>query len=233
MISVRVEALSKRHGNLQVLENFSLSIRKGELVSIVGPSGCGKTTLLRLIQGLETQDSGRILFEDEDPKIGMVFQTPRLLPWRTVGENLTLALGTGSHDEILDSLMRRVDLPDAISLYPDQLSIGMMRRVALVRAFAIRPRLLLMDEPLVSLDQATARKVRALLLELWASDRQTILFVTHDLREAIEISDRIIFVSASPMQVMGETVIDLPREKRDSEAIENLLRKIEEAPMTR
>ena len=111
-------------------------------------------------------------------------------------------------------------LPEALSLYPEQLSIGMMRRVALVRAFAVQPDLLLMDEPLVSLDAQTARKARALLIELWELTCPTVLFVTHDLREAIELSDRIVFVSPSPMTVTSEVTIDLPRAERTPEEVE-------------
>ena len=116
-----------------------------------------------------------------------------------------------------------------MSLYPERLSIGMLRRVSLVRAFAIRPDLLLMDEPMVSLDAPTARKARELLVELWKSERQTILFVTHDLREAIELSDRIAFVSSSPMKVISEVFVDLPREDRTQENIESLFMEIGEA----
>lgn len=228
-MAVQIENLSKRHGSLRVIQDFSLSIQSGEFLSLVGPSGCGKTTLLHLIAGLESCSSGKILYGKENPRIGMVFQTPRLLPWRNVAENLMLAMGSDADLERLETLMNRVGLPDAMSLYPERLSIGMLRRVSLVRAFAIRPDLLLMDEPMVSLDAPTARKARELLVELWKSERQTILFVTHDLREAIELSDRIAFVSSSPMKVISEVFVDLPREDRTQENIESLFMEIGEA----
>jgi NitT/TauT family transport system ATP-binding protein len=155
--------------------------------------------------------------------MGIVFQNPRLLPWRTVRQNLELVLDRAIASRSIEDWMARVGLPDIMEQYPERLSVGMMRRVALVRAFAVDPDILLMDEPLVSLDAPTARKMRALLLSLWASRPHTVVYVTHDLREAIELADRLVFVAASPMQVVTDLKIPLAREERTPASIESLV----------
>ena len=223
MTAIRIQSLGKQHGHKAVIRDLSLEIHSGEFVAIVGPSGCGKSTLLQLLSGLDQPSQGEFSFETPDPRMGVVFQSPRLLPWRTVRENLQLVLEGDTNPEVIDDWMSRVGLPDIMDQYPERLSVGMRRRVALARAFAIEPDILLMDEPLVSLDAPTARKIRTLLLSLWGRRPHTVVYVTHDLREAIELADRLIFVSASPMQVVADLKVPIARGERTPELIETLV----------
>lgn len=139
-------------------------------------------------------------------------------------------MGEDQPDGLVEEWIARVDLADAIDQYPERLSLGMMRRVALARAFAIEPDLLLMDEPLVSLDAPTARKMRALLMTLWSLRPHTVIFVTHDLREAIELADRLLFVSPSPMQVVADVKVAIPRNERSGERIEEWVNTLRSGP---
>ncbi len=204
--------------------DLKLSLTSEEFICLVGPSGCGKTTLLNIIAGLDNDYEGDIVVgrQHTSPKIGYVFQNPRLLPWRTVRENIELAVDKHQAPEVIDALLEAMQLTAAQHSYPEHLSLGMSRRVAIIRAFAVDPEVLLMDEPFVSLDAPTARQVRELLLNLWQQRPHTILFVTHDLREAIALADRLIFLSAAPMQVVSEIIVPIPRSERGNElAIES------------
>jgi ABC-type nitrate/sulfonate/bicarbonate transport system ATPase subunit len=204
------------------IENLQLHIQAGEFICLVGPSGCGKTTLLNIIADLDTDYMGQITLDHQQqrhPKIGYVFQNPRLLPWRTVRENIELALNDPQLNQNLDSLLATMQLTDMQQVYPERLSLGMSRRVAITRAFAVNPELLLMDEPFVSIDAPTARQVRALLLALWEQRPHSVLFVTHDLREAIALADRLVFLSAPPMSVITEITIPISRPNRQDEAV--------------
>lgn len=204
------------------IKNLKLSLPSNKFICLVGPSGCGKTTLLNIIANLDTQYQGQILIGQAQqrlqPKIGYVFQNPRLLPWRTVRENIELVLTRQQSPEIIDSILDTMQLTEIQHTYPQHLSLGMSRRVSIIRAFAVNPDILLMDEPFVSLDAPTARQVRNLLITLWQQRPHTILFVTHDLREAIALADRLIFLSASPMAVINEIDVNIPRIKRDAES---------------
>lgn len=206
------------------IADLKLSLNSNEFICLVGPSGCGKTTLLNIIAGLDNDYDGEILVGQQHthPKIGYIFQNPRLLPWRTVRENIELALDGQSSPDVIDELLEVMQLTQSQHVYPERLSLGMSRRVAIIRAFAIDPEVLLMDEPFVSLDAPTARQVRALLLKLWQQRPHTVLFVTHDLREAIALGDRLIFLSAAPMQVVSEIIVPIARSERHNElAIES------------
>lgn len=206
-------------GHHLAIANLNLSFEAGEFVCLVGPSGCGKTTLLNIIAGLDTDYKGEILVGQQytHPKISYIFQNPRLLPWRTVRENIELALDKHQSPAIIDSLLEVMQLTQAQNVYPERLSLGMSRRVAIIRGFAVDPDVLLMDEPFVSLDAPTARLVRELLLKLWQQRPHTVLFVTHDLREAIALADRLIFLSAAPMAVISEITVPIPRAERHNE----------------
>ncbi|MEQ1530757.1 MAG: ABC transporter ATP-binding protein [Methylococcales bacterium] len=205
------------------ITDLKLSLHTNEFVCLVGASGCGKTTLLNIIADLDKHYDGEILVDRQHshPKIGYVFQNPRLLPWRTVRENIELALPPEQTPTVIDGLLEIMQLTAVQHAYPEQLSLGMSRRVSISRAFAVDPELLLMDEPFVSLDPPTARQVRELLLRLWQQRPHTVLFVTHDLREAIALADRLIFLSATPMQIASDIGVSIPRsERHDETAIE-------------
>ncbi len=206
------------------IANLKLSLNSQEFICLVGPSGCGKTTLLNIIAGLDNDYDGEILVgkQHTHPKIGYIFQNPRLLPWRTVRENIELVLGEHQSPDVIDALLEVMQLTPSQHDYPERLSLGMSRRVAIIRAFAVDPEVLLMDEPFVSLDPPTARQVRELLLKLWQQRPHTVLFVTHDLREAIALADRLIFLSAAPMQVVSEIIVPIARNECHNElAIES------------
>lgn len=211
---------------LVALRDLRFSVKPGEFVCVLGPSGCGKTTLLNIIAGLDGDFSGQINGGGSpnltSPVIGYVFQTPRLLPWRTVAENIQLVLRPEQDTGIVDELLTMTGLSQFRDAYPERLSVGMSRRVALVRAFAVEPDLLLMDEPFVSLDEATAQKLRQMLLDIWQRRPTTVLFVTHDTREAVLLADRIIKLTASPGTVDKIIAVDVPRQQRgDSGIIES------------
>ena len=208
------------------IKNLQLSIKSGEFVCLVGPSGSGKTTLLNIIAKLDKDYEGEITVGryNVQSKIGCIFQNPRLLPWRTVRENIELVLDTNQSLAIVDELLEVMQLTDSQQVYPERLSLGMSRRVSIIRAFAIEPDVLLMDEPFVSLDAPTARQVRELLLKLWQNRPHTVLFVTHDLREAITLADRLIFLSARPMSVVSEIVVTIPRAERHNESVVEVFR---------
>jgi ABC-type nitrate/sulfonate/bicarbonate transport system ATPase subunit len=204
------------------LREFVVSVPAGEFVALVGPSGCGKTTFLNIVAGLDGDFTGELaLLPAENgraPRIGYVFQNPRLLPWRTVRENLTLVLRPGQDPGIVDRLLRAVELEAARDVYPGRLSGGMSRRAAIARAFAVDPDLLLMDEPFVSLDEDSAGRLRQLLLELWRARPTTVLFVTHDLREAVFLADRLLLLSPAPGRVVAEVRVPLSRAERSDRA---------------
>ncbi|NOT11121.1 MAG: ATP-binding cassette domain-containing protein [Methylococcaceae bacterium] len=207
----------------QAIANLYLSLHAEEFVCLVGPSGCGKTTLLNIIAGLDADFKGDITIEHrhDHPMIGYVFQNPRLLPWLTVRENIELVVSDRRSTDVIDALLETMQLKQVQHSYPERLSLGMSRRVAIIRAFVINPDILLMDEPFVSLDAPTARQVRELLRQLWLQRPHTVLFVTHDLREAIALADRIVFLSSAPMRVVSEIKVPLAKtERNDDQAVE-------------
>jgi NitT/TauT family transport system ATP-binding protein len=232
-IDIRRKAYPSRQGTGEhvAIQDLRIDLREGEFVCLVGPSGCGKTTLLNIVAGLDSQYQGKIAVGDEEkvPRIGYVFQNPRLLPWRTVRENIDLASPNGTPQDWVEHLLAVMDLSQWQQQYPQKLSGGMARRVALARAFAIEPTLLLMDEPFVSLDPPTARRIRQLLISVWRERPHTVLFVTHDLREAIALADRLVFLSAAPTHVLREVAVTVPRSERDDEtAIETFRSRLAE-----
>jgi len=218
-IQIRIDSKTYPSAKSPTIADLKLSLNSNEFVCLVGPSGCGKTTLLNIIAGLDNDYDGDILVGQQHthPNIGYIFQNPRLLPWRTVRENIELALDGNQSPDAIDELLEVMQLTASQHSYPERLSLGMSRRVSIIRAFAIDPEVLLMDEPFVSLDPPTARQVRGLLLKLWQQRPHTVLFVTHDLREAIALADRLIFLSAAPMRVVSEIVVPIARSERGNE----------------
>ena len=205
------------------LSALNFQVPGGQFVCLVGPSGCGKTTLLNLIGGLDDGYDGTIEFGDSDAerRIGFMFQSPRLMPWLTVLENVRLVTNSRADSDRARELLVQMGLADVLDAYPSTLSGGMRRRVALARAFAIEPQLLLLDEPFVSLDQPIAERLRTLLLELWQARPTTVLFVTHDVREALSLADRILFLSATPGRLVYDMEVSLPRPRHiDDPAVE-------------
>jgi NitT/TauT family transport system ATP-binding protein len=223
-----------------VLDSISLSVDEGEFVSIVGPSGCGKSTLLNIIAGIESYESGSVAVTprahkaDSEPRIGYVFQSPRLLNWLTVEDNIQFVLEAqkiprSRWQELVTTHLDMVGLRGQERNYPLNLSGGMQQRVAIARALAIEPDILLMDEPFSHLDAITARKMRFDLMDILTKAGPTILFVTHDLAEAVFLSDRIYMMDTNPARIFNEVLVDIsrPRKPEDSKILDlekNLVR---------
>jgi len=208
-----------------VLKDIQFSVKPGEFIAIIGPSGSGKTTLLNMLSGLEDATAQKLLYNSKtlngtkEYPLGYVFQQPRLMPWLTVNENLQLVLPSKQSKKI-ETLLAQVGLADKGHFYPRQLSGGMQRRVAIARAFVVNPELILLDEPFNSLDAPTAAKLRLLLVSLCKSCGSTVIFVTHDLSEAIYLADRIIFISNPPSSIIHQVTVDLPKPRKESGSVE-------------
>lgn len=215
---------------VHALSSIHIDVPEGQFVSLLGPSGCGKTTLLRIIAGLEKATSGEVLVAGSEvtrpgPDRAMVFQSFALLPWATVRDNAEFGLrlrGMGDQErrEISDRLIGKVGLKGFENRYPRELSGGMQQRVGLIRALALQPKVLLMDEPFSALDEQTRSFMQEELLRIWEQDRITVLFVTHSIEEAILLSDRIIFMSPRPGEVREDIAVDIPR-PRSRQALHN------------
>lgn len=225
MIGVRVHGLCKcyRAGGelVQALDDVSFEAAPGAFVAVIGYSGCGKTTLFRHIAGLETPDSGNTIFrngagsEIVRPRLGMMFQEPRLLPWRTVRDNLALALKRTTipdKDAAVREALSLVGLGGFMQAYPDQLSGGMAQRVALARAVCRKPELLLMDEPFGALDALTRLQLQVELARIWSHRPMTVLFITHDIGEAVALADRVLIMAQG--RLVGERRVGLPRPRQ-------------------
>ncbi len=228
---VTLEQVSKRFSQngsgIEVLQDINLTIADGEFVCLVGPSGCGKSTLISLIAGLESPSSGRVLI-DGKPVQGpgadrvVVFQEAALFPWLTVRQNVEFGLkihGVSADGRARKSteLLRMVHLSRFADFYPHQLSGGMKQRVAIARALAMDPKILLMDEPFAALDAQTRRLLHEELLEIWQATRKTVFFVTHNVREATVLADKVLTISARPGRIKGGYHIKLPRPRRESD----------------
>jgi len=195
-----------------VLGELAFSLGNGEVAALVGPSGCGKTTLLRIIAGLDSDFEGSVALPAHG-MLGMVFQEPRLLPWRTVEQNVRLAAPQAT-DAALGTLFQALGLTAHRDHFPGELSLGLARRVALARAFAVEPDLLLLDEPFVSLDDALAARLRDELADLVNRRPITTLLVTHNVEEAIGLADRLLLLSLSPARVLADVPVTRPRTPR-------------------
>nr|WP_092071525.1 ABC transporter ATP-binding protein [Dendrosporobacter quercicolus]NSL49330.1 ABC transporter ATP-binding protein [Dendrosporobacter quercicolus DSM 1736]SDM27259.1 NitT/TauT family transport system ATP-binding protein [Dendrosporobacter quercicolus] len=228
--------------DITALKNVNLNIRKSEFISLLGPSGCGKTTLLRLIADLLQPTSGKIAIGGLSPRAarkarqyGMVFQSPVLYEWRTIRENICLPLEIMNktreeRKNISDEMLEMVGLSKFAECYPFQLSGGMQQRVGIARALAINPEILLMDEPFSALDEFTRNKLQEDLLRIWSNTKKTVIFVTHNISEAIFLSDRVCVLTPHPGILSAVIDIDLPRPRvddiRDTPEFAALLSKI-------
>jgi ABC-type nitrate/sulfonate/bicarbonate transport system ATPase subunit len=193
----------------QVLDGIDLAITKGEFVSLVGPSGAGKTTLLRIIACLDAGYDGELVWQGDLPRLGIVFQEPRLVPWLGILDNLLLVSGPEAAHEAR-ALLQAVELGGCEAALPGQLSGGMQRRAALARALLVKPDFLMLDEPLLSLDAGLAERMRGLLNEFWRAHRTTTLLITHNLSEAAELSTRILILSPAERRLVADCTLPPP-----------------------
>ena len=227
--SLRVQGICKTYGEKKALLPVDEVFPEHSFTCIVGRSGCGKTTLLRLLCGLEKPDAGLIELP-EGKRIAPVFQEPRLMPWLNVGENITLA---AQHDRTLDvsclpELLRLLELEGTERLYPNQLSGGMAQRVSLGRTLFYNPDIILMDEPFSALDYFTRQGLQQTLLKLYAEERKTIIFVTHDVEEALLLGDRVLIMDKGRVREALPVKLPRPRQAADTE-FQSLRQKILQA----
>ena len=211
--------------SVPVLANLSFALDEGETGALIGPSGCGKSTLMRILAGLDRDFEGSV-HVPADGRLGMVFQEPRLLPWRSVEHNVRLAAPDASEAEVA-ALFAALGLSEHRTHFPGELSVGLARRAALARAFAVRPTLLLLDEPFVSLDAPLARQLQRDLARLVESRGIITVLVTHDLDEAIALADRIFVLSARPSHVVDEIRVKSPRSAMSGEERKTIAGRIE------
>lgn len=227
------------------LQNINLDIKEGEFISLLGPSGCGKTTLLRCIADLLQPTSGSISIEGQTPKdirlqkkFGIVFQNPVLYDWRTVRRNVCMPMelmGMPKKDRTarVSKMLDLVGLMEFGQKYPHELSGGMQQRVGIARALAIRPQILLMDEPFSALDEFTKEKLHEDLLRIWRKTNKTVIFVTHNIQEAVFLSDRVVVLSPHPGRVSAVIDIDIPRPRdlkvKSTQEFNNLVNKIRDS----
>ena len=207
-------AIGDREAQL-VLRDVSFTVAPKEFLVLTGPSGCGKSTLLNIIAGLDKDFEGSIDLGSGRDGMTFIFQAPRLLPWRTVYENIALALPENDPRLAkIPEMLARVGLTEAANAYPERISLGMQRRASLARGFILEPQILLMDEPFVSLDDPTAQSLRQLLLELISRQPTTVIFVTHDRAEAIQLGTRILRLAPGQASVAEDIPVRLTLEQR-------------------
>ena len=229
-MDLQLSDISHAYGDVQVLQGIDLTIRQGEIVSIIGPSGCGKSTLLRLIGGLERPDQGQVLQIGDPPDnclnpLTYVFQDFALLPWRSVEGNISLALEDHrlpqtSKNAIIHDVLRRTNLTEFRRALPRQLSGGMKQRVAIARALSVNPAVMLMDEPLSALDGQTRELLMDDLIELWLKQPFTACYVTHNLAEAVRLGHRVVVLSRRPGAIRTVLEIEIPHAERKEKLVE-------------
>jgi ABC-type nitrate/sulfonate/bicarbonate transport system ATPase subunit len=222
-LELRIDAkiyLSADGTPVEVINGLELRLEAGSFGALIGPSGCGKTTILKIAAGLDPDFRGQLRAPGSG-RLGIVFQEPRLLPWRTVEQNIRLALPAQEAGADLTDLVAILGLGSHLARYPGELSLGLARRAAIARAFAARPDFLLLDEPFVSLDEAVADRLRRELMALTSRSMVTTLFVTHDVVEAIQLADRLFFLSDRPARIILEKSLP-PRETRSPEIIASI-----------
>lgn len=236
---IEVKNLTKSFGDLVVLDDINFKVAKGEFLAIVGPTGCGKTTFLNCLSKLMPTSQGDIYIDGEvaDPKkhnISFVFQEPTCMPWRTVRENVAYGMEVKGFpkdklNERLEYMLELVGLKDTADLYPNQVSASMVQRITVARAFAVDPDLLLMDEPYGQLDVKLRFYLEDELVSLWKTLKSTVVFVTHNIEEAVYVAERILVLSNKPTNIKEEVIIDLPRPRNAlDEDFVNIRRKVTE-----
>ena len=229
--SIKVKQLNKvfetQKGSFEALREVNLEINKGDFVSIIGPSGCGKTTLMRCLSNLEDSSSGAIEINGKSPDIarkdrdfGMVFQTSGLLSWRNSEDNVMLPVeisgeDTNKYKNKVTELLELVNLKGFEKSYPHELSGGMQQRVSIARSLILEPQILFMDEPFGALDHITREKLNIELLNIWEKRKQTIIFITHNIREAIFLSDQILVMESNPGKIKKILNVDFSRPRTD------------------
>ncbi|HZB93294.1 MAG TPA: ABC transporter ATP-binding protein [Stellaceae bacterium] len=222
---LQIRRVSKKFEGLSALAEIDLAVDRGEIVGIVGASGCGKSTLLRIVGGLERPSSGSVALDGVGvagprPEVGLVFQEPRLMPWLSVRGNVEFALARRPREQrraLAEAALARVGLGAFADALPQQLSGGMAQRAAIARALVARPQVLLLDEPFSALDAFTRFSLQDHLLDIWRADQPTMLFVTHDIEEALVLSDRVVVMRAKPGRIHAQYRIDLARPRRRTE----------------
>jgi NitT/TauT family transport system ATP-binding protein len=240
---VRIAALKKTFGELEAIRQLSFDVADGEFLSVLGPSGCGKSTLLMMIAGLIDPSAGEIRIKDAKVagprrEVGVVFQSPVLLPWRTVLQNVLfpielLKLPRRQYERRAMDLLRMAKIDEFSGHLPRQLSGGMRQRVAICRALVHDPSILLMDEPFSALDAITRDEMAIELQRIWQANRKTVIFVTHSIREAAFLSDRVLVMARRPATIIDELPIGLPRPRSiavtEDEAFNRLVRHLRNA----
>ena len=215
---IKFEKVSKTLGQTRVFQSFSFEAEPGKILSVIGPSGCGKTTLLQMLAGLEQPDSGKIT-GIEEMRVSYVFQEPRLLLWKTVAQNIDFVLRDvvmpERRRELIQFYLKMMELYDYRDSYPKTLSGGMKQRLALCRAFAFPHDLLLLDEPFKSLDTPLRLGLVRQVARMWQEDPRTVVFITHDILEALLLGHRILVLSAKPTSALDMVEIDIPLEGRN------------------
>jgi NitT/TauT family transport system ATP-binding protein len=221
---------SSERGTVVAINGISLNVKEGEFLTIVGPSGCGKSTLLNILVGLETPSAGEVVLDGakavDRKAVGYVMQNDNLYPWRTLRENVEFPLElrkipADQRRQISQRYLEKVQLADFADAYPYELSGGMRQRGNIIRALSFSPRILVMDEPFGPLDAQTRLLLQNLLLELWAEEKKTVIFITHDLHEAIALGDRLVVLTARPGRIKSSHSIDIPRPRNIRHLHEN------------
>lgn len=220
-MSLEVKSLYKNFGNISLFRDFNIAFHEGTITCILGPSGCGKTTLLNIMGGIIRADNGQLSGFNEKA-ISYIFQDPRLLPWKTVEENIEFVLGgdipAEQRQKVTGQLIRLMELEDFAAYYPSRLSGGMRQRVSIARAFAYPSDVILMDEPLKGLDIKLKLNLIRIFSRMWQADKRTVIFVTHDVDEALLMGSDVVVLSRPPAQIMLNRQIDLPFEKRSPDS---------------
>lgn len=223
-MAMELKHISKQFDGNIVFKDFDISFREGVISCILGPSGCGKTTLLNMMGGVTAADGGD--FNSLNGKrFSYIFQAPRLLPWKTVAENIGFVMDrnitASERQQKLDYLLQMVEMNHYAQYYPSQLSGGMAQRVSIARAFAIDSDVILMDEPFSGLDITLKKNIMERFVEIWKRDKRTVVYVTHDIDEALLLSDEIIVFSKAPVKIVAQTQVD----KDNLQAVKDLILK--------